>query len=70
MHDGKHKQSLNSGDIAPVSGLYKTDHSRCAEKELWLPVGERLPLCPRCGTQARFSLQQEVEHISKDVDFR
>jgi hypothetical protein len=71
-----HENNLNrnhkvsSGDMAPVSGLYRTDHSQCAEKELWVSAGERLPLCSRCGKQARFSLQQEVDHISKDVDFR
>lgn len=74
LHDGKNNlnrnHNVNSGDIAPVSGLYRTDHSRCAEKELWVSAGERLPLCSRCGKQARFALQQEVDHISKDVDFR
>jgi hypothetical protein len=74
MGDRHSKHNLNhqltSGKIAPVSGLYRTDHLKCATGDIWIPAGQLLPACSVCGTRATFSLEQEVDHISKDEDFR
>ncbi len=61
--------TLESGGLAPVSGVYRLDHETCSRDDLWLKKGERLPPCPLCGGEAAFLLEQQVEHISEDPDF-
>ncbi len=60
---------LESGGVAPVSGVYRLDHAGCSRNDLWVKKGQRLPPCPECGGDAAFLLQQQVEHISEDPDF-
>jgi hypothetical protein len=62
-------EKIQSGGVAPVSGLYRSDHSHEPQQEFWISKGGRLPFCPVCGKQAEFILEQEVEHISRDADF-
>lgn len=66
---GKRAGGLESGGIAPVSGVYRLSHGECSKNDLWIRKGERFPVCPHCGKQSIFLLQQEVEHISEDPDF-
>jgi hypothetical protein len=56
--------------MAQRSGIYRSHHVGCSEKEIWIRKGSRLPLCPECGETAAFALEQEVEHISEDSDFQ
>jgi len=61
--------TLESGSITPVSGVYRCEHSGCCEKAVWIRQGEVLPPCPRCGENAQFTLEEQVQHISEDPDF-
>jgi hypothetical protein len=61
--------AVESGDVAPVSGLYRVEHSDCVEL-VWVRSGHRLPLCPACGSEAVFILQENLRHISEDPDFQ
>jgi hypothetical protein len=65
----KQKEKVQSGGMAPVSGLYRTDHPHAQQQEFWISKDQRFPKCPICGNQAAFMLEQEVEHISRDADF-
>jgi hypothetical protein len=62
--------TLESGRTTPVSGVYRCEHSGCSEKVIWIRRGELLPACPRCGKKAKFSLEEKVQHISEDPDFK
>ena len=62
--------ALESGRTTPVSGVYRCEHSGCSEKVIWIRRGEMLPACPCCGEKARFSLEEKVQHISEDPDFK
>lgn len=61
-------EKLMTGDTVPASGLYGAYHEGCSEL-VWMRIGERLPLCPRCARHSVFVLQQEIKHISEDPDF-
>lgn len=61
---------LESGRITPVSGVYRCEHSGCTDKVIWIRRGEILPACPHCGKKASFSLEEKVQHISEDPDFK
>lgn len=69
MQIEKQKEKVQSGGMAPVSGLYRTDHPHAQQQEFWISKDQRFPKCPICGNQAAFMLEQEVEHISRDADF-
>jgi hypothetical protein len=61
---------LQSGGVAPVSGVYRLNHDGdCSRNDVWIRQGERFPVCPHCGRHSVFLLDQEVEHISEDPDF-
>jgi hypothetical protein len=62
--------ALESGRITPVSGVYRCEHNGCSEKVIWIRREEVLPPCPLCGEKARFMLQERVQHISEDPDFK
>jgi hypothetical protein len=61
--------AIPSGHLAPVSGLYRVEHTDCS-KVIWVRGGQPLPLCPECGDGASFTLRQEVQHVSEDADFQ
>lgn len=61
---------LESSSITSISGIYRCEHTGCCEKILWIKKGEVLPRCPVCGERALFSLEEEVQHISEDPDFK
>ncbi len=65
----KQKENIQSGEAAPVSGLYRNDHEHANERDFWIGKDQRLPSCPICGKAAAFTLEQQVEHISRDADF-
>jgi hypothetical protein len=65
----RQKEKIQSGGAAPVSGLYRCNHSHDQGQEFWLSKDELFPVCPVCGAEAEFTLEQEVEHISRDADF-
>ena len=69
MQIEKQKERIQSGGVAPVSGLYRSDHSHAQQPEFWISKNQNFPACPICGKQAEFTLEQEVEHISRDADF-
>jgi len=62
--------TLESGKTTSVSGVYRCEHNGCSEKIIWIRMGEILPACPYCGEKASFSLEEKVEHISEDPDFK
>lgn len=62
--------TLESGKTTSVSGVYRCEHNGCSEKIVWIRLGEILPACPYCGEEASFSLEEKVEHISEDPDFK
>jgi DNA-directed RNA polymerase subunit RPC12/RpoP len=62
--------TLESGRTTPVSGIYRCEHSGCSEKVIWIRRDEILPACPYCGKRALFSLEEKVQHISEDPDFK
>lgn len=61
---------LDSDSISPSSGVYRCEHTGCSEKIVWIRRGEVLPRCPICGEKALFILEEEVQHISEDPDFK
>jgi hypothetical protein len=67
--DQRGAAGLESGGIAPVSGIYRANHGDCSQRDLWIRKGERFPVCPHCGEHSVFLLDQEVEHIFEDPDF-
>jgi len=62
-------RELRSGGLVPVSGIYTLDHQNCSNGDLWVKKGQRFPVCPNCGKDSVFLLEQAVEHISEDADF-
>lgn len=69
MQTQKQNEKIQSGGAVPISGLYRCNHSHDKEQEFWLSKDQRFPVCPICGGEAEFTLEQEVEHISRDADF-
>jgi hypothetical protein len=61
---------LESGDTAPVSGLYTSNHKECTSDAVWVQRDRKLPRCMDCGKSVRFTLLKKLQHISEDVDFR
>jgi hypothetical protein len=60
-----------SGEMAPVSGIWRIDHTRCPNAgDIWLHNQMPFPPCPGCGCPARYSLVEEIRHISEDSDFQ
>jgi hypothetical protein len=60
-----------SGEMAPVSGIWRIDHTRCPNAgDIWLRNQMPFPLCPGCGCPARYVLVEEILHISEDSDFQ
>jgi hypothetical protein len=67
--DNNNKKSayvFQSGDIAAVSGLYRTDYCNCGTPpELHIVKGQRFPVCPQCGETANFLLEREFDPLQK-----
>ena len=67
QNDANKKKSpyvFQSGDIAVVSGLYRTDYCNCdAPPELRIAKGNRFPACPQCGETANFLLEREFDTL-------
>lgn len=62
--------AFRSGENVPVSGLWRSEHDRCnSTPELWISKLDHFPPCPKCSGPARFTLLEEVQHISEDSDF-
>jgi hypothetical protein len=60
-----------SGEMVPVSGIWRPDHSRCPSSgDIWLRKQTLFPACPGCASSAGFTLIEEILHISEDPDFR
>jgi hypothetical protein len=60
-----------SGEMVPISGLWRPDHSRCPQVgDVWLRKQTSFPPCPGCCSSAGFSLVEEIMHISEDPDFQ
>jgi hypothetical protein len=63
--------SFLSGEIVPVSGIWRPDHSHCSGSgEIWLRKQTPFPPCSGCGSSAGFALIEEIRHISEDPDFQ
>ncbi len=63
--------AFTSGEIVPVSGIWRSSHEECeASCELWLGKENLFPPCPACSAAASFNLLEEVQHISEDPDFQ
>lgn len=63
--------SFRSGEIVPVSGIWRPDHGQHSHsEELWLRGQTPFPPCPRCGLATQFILMEEIKHISEDPDFQ
>jgi hypothetical protein len=61
---------FRSGESVPISGLWRPEHDRCSTApELWISKLDHFPPCPTCGAPAKFTLLEEVKHISEDSDF-
>jgi len=60
-----------SGEMVPISGLWRPDHSRCPQVgDIWLRKQTSFPPCPGCSSSAEFALVEEIMHISEDPDFQ
>jgi|ERR1041385_2112295 hypothetical protein len=60
-----------SGEMVPVSGIWRPDHSRCPSfGDIWLRKQTPFPACSGCGSPAGFALIEEILHISEDPDFQ
>jgi hypothetical protein len=59
-----------SGEMVPVSGIWRPDHIRCPTGDIWLRKQTSFPPCPGCSSSAGFALIEEVMHISEDPDFQ
>ena len=60
-----------SGEMVPISGLWRPDHSRCPQVgDIWLRKQTSFPPCPGCSSSAGFALVEEIMHISEDPDFQ
>jgi hypothetical protein len=60
-----------SGEMVPVSGIWRPDHTRCLNSgDIWLRKQTLFPPCPGCSSSAGFALIEEVLHISEDPDFQ
>jgi hypothetical protein len=60
-----------SGELVPVSGIWRPDHSRCTNTgDIWLRKQTFFPSCPGCGFAAGYALIEEILHISEDPDFQ
>jgi hypothetical protein len=60
-----------SGEMVPVSGLWRSDHTRCLNSgDIWLRKQTSFPPCPGCSSSAGFALIEEIMHISEDPDFQ
>jgi hypothetical protein len=60
-----------SGEMVPVSGIWRPDHSRCPNTgDIWLRKQTPFPPCSGCGSSAGFALIEEILHISEDPDFQ
>jgi len=60
-----------SGEMVPVSGIWRPDHSRCPSfGDIWLRKQTPFPACSGCGSSAEFALIEEILHISEDPDFQ
>jgi hypothetical protein len=60
-----------SGEMVPVSGIWRPDHSRCPSSgDIWLRKQTLFPPCSGCGSSSRFALIEEILHISEDPDFQ
>jgi hypothetical protein len=60
-----------SGEMVPVSGIWRPDHTRCLNSgDIWLRKQTLFPPCPGCSSAAGFALIEEVLHISEDPDFQ
>ncbi|MGB9121045.1 MAG: hypothetical protein WCE73_10530 [Candidatus Angelobacter sp.] len=60
-----------SGEMVPVSGIWRPDHTRCPNSgDIWLRKQTPFPPCPGCSSSAGFALIEEVQHISEDPDFQ
>ena len=59
------------GARAPRAGLYWVSHLRHRLAHLaFIEENTVLPACKRCGTGTRYTLQQRVQHLESDRDFR
>jgi len=62
--------AFRSGESVPVSGIWRPEHDKCnGTPELWISKLAYFPSCPACGAPAKFTLLEEVRHISEDSDF-
>ena len=63
---------FRSGQTALWSGIYNAfdDNDGCSNDRVVVLAGEQFPKCPRCGSEARFTLEQQAPHIGEDPDFR
>lgn len=60
-----------SGEMVPVSGIWRPDHSRCPNSgDIWLRKQTPFPPCLGCDAPVHFALIEEVLHISEDPDFQ
>jgi len=60
-----------SGEMVPVSGIWRPDHSQCPHAgDIWLRKQTSFPPCPGCSSSVGFALVEEVMHISEDPDFQ
>jgi hypothetical protein len=65
------KAPFLSGEMVPVSGLWRPDHSQCPQiGDIWLRKQTFFPPCPACSSSAGFALVEEIMHISEDPDFQ
>jgi hypothetical protein len=65
------KVSFLSGEMVPVSGIWRPDHPRCPNSgDIWLRRQTSFPPCLGCSSSAAFALIEEILHISEDPDFQ
>jgi hypothetical protein len=65
------KVSFLSGEMVPVSGIWRPDHTLCPSSgDIWLRKQTPFPPCPGCNSSAAFALIEEILHISEDPDFQ
>jgi len=62
----------NSGETAPISGIYKATHrviNGSHTGEVVVIKGRQFPSCSCCGAPLKFCLLQSAMYISEDEDF-
>src|SRR5258708_11108241 len=63
------KVSFLSGEMVPVSGIWRPDHTLCPSSgDIWLRKQTPFPPCPGCTSPAAFALIEQVLRISDDPD--